>query len=150
VHDEVMSVPRFPVNGDGSFIPCVPTANGPAWMCGASFERGDTSLLPRAEDRQDNLDRFRRLLPTVSARIDATPYELRDWVGIRCASTDRRPLVGPVGDDADGLWISTAMGSRGLTFAALAGELIAARIHGEALPLARKLAQSLDPKRQRR
>jgi tRNA 5-methylaminomethyl-2-thiouridine biosynthesis bifunctional protein len=42
------------------------------------------------------------------------------------------------------------MGSRGLTFAALAAELIAARVHGEPLPLARKLAAALEPKRQRR
>jgi len=42
------------------------------------------------------------------------------------------------------------MGSRGLTFAALAAELIAARIHGEPLPLARNLARALYPARHRK
>ena len=151
LHDATLDLPPFPVNGDGSFVPCVPTTDGPAWLCGASFGRGDTGLTPRDADQVENLGRLRRLLPAVAARIAAAPHELRSWTGIRCASTDRRPLVGPVDEEAaKGLWLSTAMGSRGLTFAALAGELIAARLHGEPLPLARKLAAALAPKRQRR
>jgi tRNA 5-methylaminomethyl-2-thiouridine biosynthesis bifunctional protein len=39
------------------------------------------------------------------------------------------------------------MGSRGLSFAALCGELIAARLHDEPLPLDARLAQALDPSR---
>ena len=41
------------------------------------------------------------------------------------------------------------MGSRGLTFAALCGELLAARLHGEPLPLERRLADALDTERSR-
>jgi tRNA 5-methylaminomethyl-2-thiouridine biosynthesis bifunctional protein len=36
------------------------------------------------------------------------------------------------------------MGSRGLTFAALCAELLAARVHGEPLPLEQRLARALD------
>ena len=50
---------------------------------------------------------------------------------------------------AEGLWLCTAMGSRGLTFTALSGELIAALVHGEPLPLARNLARALYPARQK-
>jgi tRNA 5-methylaminomethyl-2-thiouridine biosynthesis bifunctional protein len=39
------------------------------------------------------------------------------------------------------------MGSRGLTFAALCGELLAARLHGEPLPLEPRLAAALDTAR---
>ena len=52
-------------------------------------------------------------------------------------------------DGLEGLWLSTAMGSRGLTFAALAGELLAALLHAEPLPLARNLARALSPGRQK-
>ena len=87
-------------------------------------------------------------LPWHRAHLEAGRHTLHAWTGIRCASTDRRPLVGPLHEDVpDGLWLSTAMGSRGLTFAALAGELIAAGVHGEPLPLARKLALALSPSR---
>jgi tRNA 5-methylaminomethyl-2-thiouridine biosynthesis bifunctional protein len=63
---------------------------------------------------------------------------------VRCTSSDRRPLVGEV---EPGLWVSTAMGSRGLTFCALAAELIAARLHGEPLPVEHRLAKSFDVSR---
>ena len=148
LRDKALPLPPFPVNGDGSFIPSVPTEHGAAWLCGASFDRSDCDLAPREADQQANLGRLRRLLPAVSARIEAASPGLQAWTGIRCASTDRRPLVGPLDEEApDGLWLSTAMGSRGLTFAALAAELIAARVHGEPLPLARRLAQALSPAR---
>lgn len=150
LHDTAMPLPPFPVNGDGSFISSVPTPQGPAWLCGASFDRGDTDLAARASDQQANLARLRRLLPEVCARLEAAGADLHAWTGIRCASIDRRPLVGPVdAQAAPGLWLSTAMGSRGLTFAALAAELIAALVHGEPLPLARKLAAALYPARHR-
>ena len=84
------------------------------------------------------------------APADAAPLppRLRHWAGIRCASPDRLPLVGPVDAQAlPGLWVSTAMGARGLTLALLCGELLAARLHGEPLPLDSKLAQALDTAR---
>jgi tRNA 5-methylaminomethyl-2-thiouridine biosynthesis bifunctional protein len=39
------------------------------------------------------------------------------------------------------------MGSRGLTFAALAAELLAAQVHGEPWPIERKLADALSARR---
>jgi tRNA 5-methylaminomethyl-2-thiouridine biosynthesis bifunctional protein len=55
-----------------------------------------------------------------------------------------------VGRLQPGLWTSAALGSRGLTFAALAAELLAARLHGEPLPLPVKLAAALDAARMER
>jgi tRNA 5-methylaminomethyl-2-thiouridine biosynthesis bifunctional protein len=52
-----------------------------------------------------------------------------------------------VGEIERGLWVSTAMGSRGLTFCTLAAELIAARLHDEPLPIEHRLAQALDAAR---
>ena len=49
-----------------------------------------------------------------------------------------------------GLWLSTAMGARGLTLALLCGELLAARLHGEPLPLDARLARALSTQRLRR
>jgi tRNA 5-methylaminomethyl-2-thiouridine biosynthesis bifunctional protein len=46
-----------------------------------------------------------------------------------------------------GLWLSTAMGSRGLSHAALCGELIAAQLGAEPLPLDIGLHRCIDPQR---
>ncbi len=86
------------------------------------------------------------LLPEVARSLasEFTRGEVNSWTGVRCAAADRRPLLGEV---APGLWVSTAMGSRGLTFSVLCAELLAARLHAEPLPLERKLAQALDVSR---
>jgi tRNA 5-methylaminomethyl-2-thiouridine biosynthesis bifunctional protein len=92
---------------------------------------------------------LRVLLPDVAQRL-APLFEsgkVHAWAGVRCASSDRRPLVGQL---EPGLAISTAMGSRGLTFAMLCAQVLAARLHDEPLPIERRLAASLDAARQRR
>jgi tRNA 5-methylaminomethyl-2-thiouridine biosynthesis bifunctional protein len=150
LHDGTLQLPPFPVNGDGSFIPAVPTQQGVAWLCGASFDRGDSDLAAREADQRANMQRLHRLLPHVASQLEAAGVRqhLQAWTGIRCASNDRRPLVGALdGAGQEGLWLNTAMGSRGLTFAALCGELIAAEVHGEPLPLARNLARALSATR---
>jgi tRNA 5-methylaminomethyl-2-thiouridine biosynthesis bifunctional protein len=140
------SLPSFAVNGNGHFIPGVPQENGLAWYCGSSFGRGDIDLRPRAEDHVANLERLRTLAPEVAGQL-APAFavgEVNAWVGVRCTSSDRRPLVGEM---APGLWVSTAMGSRGLTFCVLAAELMAARLHGEPWPLEQRLGAALDVRR---
>ena len=139
---------QAPVNGNGHFLPAVPLAGGMAWLTGSTYGRGDTSLAPRHEDQLANLERLRTLHPEAAAALAPAflAGEVQAWCGVRCASSDRRPLVGAL---APGLWVSTAMGSRGLTFAWLAAELLAARLHGEPLPLAMRLASALDVARQR-
>ena len=122
-----------------------------ATLSGSTFSPGDDARDLRPEDTAFNLDRLDRLHPGVAAlaRRQATRGELQAWAGVRCASADRRPLVGPVPGTAPGLWVSTAMGSRGLSFAALCAELLAARWHGEPLPVAANLARALDTARVR-
>ncbi|MEJ7931775.1 FAD-dependent 5-carboxymethylaminomethyl-2-thiouridine(34) oxidoreductase MnmC [Ramlibacter sp. AN1015] len=142
-----LALPPFPVNGNGHFLPAVPTEEGSAWMCGSSYVRGDTALEPRASEHQANFERLSTLLPTVAAQLAPAfvAGRVRAWTGVRCASGDRRPLVGEL---EPGLWASTAMGSRGLTFAALCAEVLAARLHDEPLALPLSLAMALDLRRQ--
>jgi tRNA 5-methylaminomethyl-2-thiouridine biosynthesis bifunctional protein len=139
--------PAFPVNGNGHFIPRVPLPQGPTWLSGSSYVRGDTSTEIRAAEHDANLQRLHILVPATARKLEPrfAAGEVGAWAGIRCASADRRPLVGQI---APGLWVSTAMGSRGLSFAALCGELLAARLHAEPLPLERRLAEALDASRQ--
>ncbi|WP_053076547.1 FAD-dependent 5-carboxymethylaminomethyl-2-thiouridine(34) oxidoreductase MnmC [Caenimonas sp. SL110] len=137
-------LPPFPVNGNGHFIPAVPVAGDTAWFCGSTFDRGDSSMRAREEDNAANHARLRDLLPSAAAAVEHefTNRSVRAWAGVRCASSNRRPLVGQV---QPGLWLSTAMGSRGLTFCVLCAEVLAAQLHDEPLPIEARLANALAP-----
>ncbi|MEO7548906.1 MAG: FAD-dependent oxidoreductase, partial [Ramlibacter sp.] len=144
--DAQARLPSFPMHGNGHLLPRVPMPGGDVWLCGATYARDDTSLAERTPDHADNLARLRKLAPRTARQL-APVFQagaVRAWVQLRCVSSDRRPLLGEM---APGLWLSTAMGSRGLTFSMLCAELMAARLHREPLPLPRKLATALDARR---
>lgn len=145
-HRPGMTLPPFPVNGHGHFIPQATVEGATAWLCGSTYERGDADRSPRDADHEANLAKLGALLPQIAAQLAPAFRDgsVQAWTGVRCASADRRPCVGEI---EPGLWVSTAMGSRGLTFAALCGELLAARLHGEPLPLEPRLAAALDSAR---
>lgn len=146
----VTNLPAVPINGDGHLIPRVPDGDGALWLTGATFDRDSADLTTNAADMEANRVRLARLHPPAAQAL-ATAFvqgQVQSWAGVRCASADRRPLVGPL-DPHDpaawpDVWLCSAMGSRGLTFAALCAELLAARWHGEPLPLLGKLAHALD------
>lgn len=147
LHTPGLPLPAFPVNGQGHLLPSVPMPGGPAWMTGSTYGRGETDLAERAADHLANHERLRTLVPLLASQLAPAfaSGQVKGWTGVRCASTDRRPLVGEI---EPGLWVSTAMGSRGLTFAALCGEVLAARLHHEPLPLPLSLAAALGVQRQ--
>ncbi|QXB29031.1 bifunctional tRNA (5-methylaminomethyl-2-thiouridine)(34)-methyltransferase MnmD/FAD-dependent 5-carboxymethylaminomethyl-2-thiouridine(34) oxidoreductase MnmC [Aeromonas sp. FDAARGOS 1405] len=136
---------------------------------GASYGRNQSSLEFRAEEQIQNQVRLQACLPeqTWPAEVDVSGNEAR--VGVRCASRDHLPVVGPVArlqGLADhyvqlqheqhnaqplplhpGLYVLGALGSRGLCSAPLCGELLASEICGEPLPLAADLLEALHPAR---
>lgn len=144
--EDASALPPFPVNGHGHFLPRVPLVDRGAWITGSTYGRADCDATPRDEDDAANVQRVAEMLPRAGAvlRAAAARGQLRHWAGVRCAASDRRPLAGEV---EPGLWVCTAMGSRGLSFAALCAELIAARLHREPLPVEARLAQALDVSR---
>ncbi len=124
---------------------------------GASYDAIDDTAL-RRDSHDANLARLAALSPGL-ARDDAP---LAGRVGFRCVATDRLPLVGGLPDSAaasvrceqvrdvprlPGLYGLLGYASRGLIWAPLAAELLAAQIEGEPLPIERDLAAALDPAR---
>lgn len=144
------ALPPFPVNGLGSLIPAVPTEDGLAWYAGATYEDATQSPAPASEHHRTNLDKLRTLLPAAAQQL-APSFTLetgRGWGGTRCVSTDRLPLVGPLQEGTQPtLWISAAMGSRGLSFAMLCAELLVARLGAEPWPVEASLARALHARR---
>ena len=149
------SYPPYPVHGNGHFVAGVPYGDTPHWFVGATYENDILRALDSRAAHQANWDRLHSLLPDVAAQL-AAPFQhgaVGAWVGTRCVSHDRLPLVGPLEDgDRPSLWLATAMGSRGLSYAALAAELLAAQINHTPWPLPLRLGQqisSLRPLRKR-
>lgn len=70
---------------------------------------------------------------------------LDGWAGWRATVKDRLPVIGSI-DGNRGLWLATGYGSRGLSWSALAGDLIAARLENEPLPLERELFRKIVPR----
>jgi tRNA 5-methylaminomethyl-2-thiouridine biosynthesis bifunctional protein len=124
---------------------------------GASYDTdGDPAL--RASSQEANLANIRDLLQDARIGIDAP---LRGRVGFRCVAPDRLPLVGRLPDVTAagglerlravprhaGLYTLLGYASRGLIWAPLAAELLAAQLDGEPLPLEATLVDALDPAR---
>jgi tRNA 5-methylaminomethyl-2-thiouridine biosynthesis bifunctional protein len=138
--------PPTPVNGDGHLLPAVPLGERTAWFAGATYEPPSEPALTEAQAHAQNLERLQRLLPATAQalRADFTDGRVLAWRGQRSTTADRLPGVGPVLQaDAPGLWISAGMGSRGLTYAVLCAELLAAQLGAEPWPLEAGLARLL-------
>ncbi|MCY7315887.1 MAG: FAD-dependent oxidoreductase [Rubrivivax sp.] len=146
---------RLPVTGDGYVIP-LPGA----LLFGATRQADDADVRLRAADHVHNLQRLQRL-----TRIDlsAQAAALQGRVGWRQETDDRLPIAGalplwpmPAGTRCDqarllprqqGLFVVSALGSRGLTLAPLLGRLVAAMATGAPWPLEQDLCDAIDPGR---
>jgi tRNA 5-methylaminomethyl-2-thiouridine biosynthesis bifunctional protein len=149
---DAAALPRFPVNGAGSVIAHVPQPAGSAWFAGATYENADGPPEGTAPAHAHNLAQMARLLPVGHATLAGSfkAGSVQCWEGTRWATGDRLPLAGRLHAGAQpGLWVSTAMGSRGLTFAVLCAELIAAHLGGEPAPLPSRLARLIAADRAR-
>ena len=150
-----MRAPAAVIAGAGHLIP---DADG-GTIVGATYDFDTEDPEPRAEDHAGNLERLERLLPGAAAAFD--PAALEGAVGFRCVAADRLPLIGALpGASAGrpgapardlprlpGLYGAFGYASRGLTWAALGGELIACAAEGEPLPIEGDLADAIDPAR---
>ncbi|MGA9705260.1 FAD-dependent 5-carboxymethylaminomethyl-2-thiouridine(34) oxidoreductase MnmC, partial [Pseudomonas sp.] len=141
---------------------------------GASFDFKSLDLTPNAADHADNLALLEEISPDLRQRLHADqldPEQLQGRAAFRCTSPDYLPIVGPLADpqaflttynvlskDArqvpdspcpwlDGLYVNSGHGSRGLITAPLSGELLAAWLDNEPLPLPRSVAEACHPNR---
>jgi tRNA 5-methylaminomethyl-2-thiouridine biosynthesis bifunctional protein len=135
--------PSRPITGDGYVMPALDTRV----MLGATYEfDGDPDdPRPQALGHRENLSRLARLVGTAPVIDDLTSLEGR--VGWRAINTDRLPSIGALDADEPHRLVLAGLGSRGVTWAALAGEQIAARLAGDPAPFERWIARATDPLR---
>ncbi|KJZ42794.1 MULTISPECIES: bifunctional tRNA (5-methylaminomethyl-2-thiouridine)(34)-methyltransferase MnmD/FAD-dependent 5-carboxymethylaminomethyl-2-thiouridine(34) oxidoreductase MnmC [Pseudomonas] len=141
---------------------------------GASFDFKSDDLTPTTVEHLGNLAMLEEISHDLVERLQAdklAPESLQGRAAFRCTSPDYLPIVGPLADtqaftqayaalgkDArqvpdiecpwlDGLYINSGHGSRGLITAPLSGELLAAWLDNEPLPLPRSVAEACHPNR---
>lgn len=141
---------------------------------GASFDFNSDDLTPTTAEHLGNLAMLEEISSDLVARlhINELPAQtLEGRAAFRCTSPDYLPIVGPLADreaftqayaalskDArqvpdiacpwlDGLYVNSGHGSRGLITAPLSGELLAAWLDNEPLPLPRSVAEACHPNR---
>src|SRR5450830_227846 len=133
-----------------------PAAGGTHSM-GATYDDDDDPAL-RPSSQHENLAHLRAMLADPAAALDAP---LAGRVGFRAVATDRLPMVGAVPDATfevgaerlrelprqEGVYCLLGYASRGLIWAPLAAELLAATLESEPLPLEGALVDALDPGR---
>jgi tRNA 5-methylaminomethyl-2-thiouridine biosynthesis bifunctional protein len=158
-----LRAPALPIAGSGYALSL---ADG-AVLCGATTSADDADPQPRVADHAHNL---RQLAQVTGSELEAAEEallaagRLQGRVGWRATAVDRLPLIGAIvrrpDDDAPalpdqprhwprvpGLFTATGFGSRGLTWAPLAGRLIVSWITGAPHPLPADLVDALDPAR---
>jgi tRNA 5-methylaminomethyl-2-thiouridine biosynthesis bifunctional protein len=137
---------------------------------GATFNLGETSLELREEDHQKNINTLYEQIPSL-ASVWQSQQQLSGHVAFRCTLPDYLPMIGPVADAElmqkhfsalrknaraniektgnylAGLYINIGHGSRGLTYAPLCAELLAAQMNHDPLPMPRELSNVLNPAR---
>jgi tRNA 5-methylaminomethyl-2-thiouridine biosynthesis bifunctional protein len=136
--EDALDAPRVVVLRGGMVLPPV---DG---ICavGASYDIDDEERSLREDSHAGNLERLARMM---AANPPASPLDGR--VAFRAVTPDRLPVVGKIGE---GIYGAFAYGSRGLIWAALAAEIIAAELEGEPAPVENALLKALEPARFRR
>jgi tRNA 5-methylaminomethyl-2-thiouridine biosynthesis bifunctional protein len=148
--ENAQALPRFPVNGLGNFIGHVPLDGRMGWVLGSTFERGCAEPRIDAGEVQLLQAKLQNLLPAGgdALREQFERAEVQAWASVRCTVPDRLPVVGALdANGLSGLMVCTGMGARGMTLAVLCGEVLAAELCGEPLPVPLSQARALAPQR---
>lgn len=154
---------KIPLCAEGHVLPSLENSH----KIGATYNIGISEPEIDTQDDQLNLGRLKQMVP----EVEWSTHVLNHWAGIRAASPDYLPIVGPVskaneykkiysglqtnskrwiaqpGPYYPGLYACAAFGSRGLTTIPLATEWLACLINNEISILPRKLVQAISPAR---
>ncbi len=152
--------PTLPLAGAGYLLPMV----GSQRVFGATSQAGDDDASVRRSDHVHNLAQLARLSGSAFGHLQ--PESLQGRTAWRMVSSDRLPIIGAVPDVAalgapsarrpdqprfvprlPGLFVFTALGSRGITWSALGAQVLASSITGAPQPLESGLLDAIDPAR---
>jgi tRNA 5-methylaminomethyl-2-thiouridine biosynthesis bifunctional protein len=139
-------------------------SQAPRYSVGATYRRGHTKTIATEVDHQTNRAKLERLNPGALPAFDEAhaTNALTSWVGVRCTTAQRLPMVGALASQVrparhrvslgnlprmTHALALLALGSRGLTSHALAADMIAAQLGARPCPVPPPVARALDPGR---
>ena len=136
-------LPRVGISGEGYCLPAEVLADGShRWIVGSSFDEGDDDLEARDSSNMFNREQAQGLIDYTQG--DATSLKVADcFVGIRCVAGDRLPIIGSL-TQRPGIFLATALGSRGVLWSALAAKLITAQVLEDDFALLTRLGFAAD------
>jgi tRNA 5-methylaminomethyl-2-thiouridine biosynthesis bifunctional protein len=136
-------LPRVGISGDGYCLPVQELEDGSyRWMVGSSFDEGEDDLGSRDSSDTFNREQAKGLLD-YSEGDSRSLIKAGDFVGVRCVAGDRLPIIGAL-SQRPGIFLATALGSRGILWSALAAKLITAQVLGDDFALLARLGFAAD------
>ena len=136
-------LPRVGISGDGYCLPVQELEDGSyRWMVGSSFDEGEDDLGSRDSSDTFNREQAKGLLD-YSEGDSRSLTKTGDFVGVRCVAGDRLPIIGAL-SQRPGIFLATALGSRGILWSALAAKLITAQVLGDDFALLARLGFAAD------
>ena len=153
-------LPKIPITGAGYLLPAL---HGQA-VFGATAQPGDADPSVRPADHAANVAQLERL---TGMRIALDVDRISGRTAWRWVTPDRLPIIGAAPDVPSmasatlvsrldqprfvprlpGLFVFSALGSRGITWSALGAQTLAALISGAPVPLEASLLDAVDPAR---
>ena len=120
-------LPRVGISGDGYCLPAQQLEDGSyRWSVGSSFDEGEDDLGSRDGSDAFNREQAQGLVDFFEGDTNSL-IKAGDFVGVRCVAGDRLPIIGTL-TQRPGIFLATALGSRGILWSALAAKLIAAQV----------------------
>jgi tRNA 5-methylaminomethyl-2-thiouridine biosynthesis bifunctional protein len=141
--DGLRGGPRCIVGGEGYLLPAVDE-----WcVAGSTYAHGATESRVTAAGQDVNIGKAAGLLADAGslARYRESAGSLPGWAGWRAVLPGRLPAIGAVAHAQD-LYLATGFASRGLSWAALAGDIISAQLCGEPAILESDLLAAIAPR----
>jgi len=136
-------LPRVGISGEGYCLPAEELADGShRWIVGSSFDEGEDDLEARDSSDMFNREQAQGLLDYTQGDTSALKAG-ECFVGIRCVAGDRLPIIGAL-TQRTGIFLATALGSRGVLWSALAAKLITAQVLEDDFALLTRLGFAAD------
>ena len=166
-------LPGVPVHGSISWTPNIElnSPRGLGFFIGSTFERDQPHIQNSLASRLRNLSHLLAMFPALHKDTPQNA-EFHDWSGVRSTCPDRLPLCGPMATESakasatspilapnsnstpaessapvQGLYVVSALGSRGVALCTLMAEVLSAHLNGEPQVLPKRLLKAIDPLR---